>query len=801
MKPAAQRAWMRTAAVALLGAVLGAAGINAWTQHFRYAGLADAGPAPTVSAGPYAGSLSCRECHERFYELWAPSHHGMAMQPVTAAFVAEALTPPAEPMAIGASTYAVDLDQRCMIEASPDGRRVLPIEHAMGGKNLYYFLTPFEGGRLQVMPLAYDVHERAWYGTTASMVRHFEDFADEAVHWTDPMLTFNTSCYNCHVSQLTKNYDPETDTYHTTWREPGINCEACHGPGEEHNRVCRAVPRGTVPREIRLISWNDLTLAQRTDACLPCHTKGAAITPSFSPGDRYFDHYDTVGLEDRDFYPDGRDLGENYTQTHWVMNPCARSGTLDCTHCHTSSGRYRFRTENPNGACLPCHERRVHEAAAHTHHSPPPDGPRCVDCHMPQTTFARMVRSDHSLRPPVPAATLAFNSPNACTICHADDRTAYRAEKVREWHPQGRWQDRILREGALIEAARKGDWARSPEMFAYLLDEASDPLVAASLVWMLDDCPDPGRWEVLQRCRSHPSPLVRARVADVLGSDLGAAANVAALCTALEDDYRLVRIRAVSALAPYPLDSLPGGARDAFRCAEKELLASFRAQPDAWSSHYNLGNYRSERGDLAGALEAYRAAMRLRNDVVPPYVNAAVLASRLGQLPEAIDYLCRAHGVDPVDGSVNFNLGLALAESNDRAGAEQHLRLAVTNKATRAQAAYNLAVLVAERDLDEAVEFCRTAVHTAPDDPRYLYTLAFYLDRAGRTAEAARELAAALPRHPSAFDLWAFLGECYLKAGQPGPARAHFAAMAANTSLPAAARAAARQRLEALPAE
>ena len=32
----------------------------------------------------YSGTQSCRECHEKFYQLWAPSHHGLAMQPFTA---------------------------------------------------------------------------------------------------------------------------------------------------------------------------------------------------------------------------------------------------------------------------------------------------------------------------------------------------------------------------------------------------------------------------------------------------------------------------------------------------------------------------------------------------------------------------------------------------------------------------------------------------------------------------------------------------------------------------------------------
>ncbi|MHC4555652.1 MAG: multiheme c-type cytochrome, partial [Planctomycetota bacterium] len=102
----------------------------------------------------------------------------------------------------------------------------------------YYFLAALEKGHLQTLPVAYDVNKQQWFDTAASGVRHFPDREDEAVHWTDREYTFNTSCYGCHVSQLVKNYDLETDSYNTQWQEPGINCETCHGPAEEHVRVC-----------------------------------------------------------------------------------------------------------------------------------------------------------------------------------------------------------------------------------------------------------------------------------------------------------------------------------------------------------------------------------------------------------------------------------------------------------------------------------------------------------------------------------------------------------------------------------
>ena len=84
----------------------------------------------------------------------------------------------------------------------------------MGGKNVYYFLTPMERGRLQTLPLAYDVQRKEWFDTAASGVRHFPGEADdEPVNWKEWPYTFNTSCYSCHVSQLKTNYDLKTDTY------------------------------------------------------------------------------------------------------------------------------------------------------------------------------------------------------------------------------------------------------------------------------------------------------------------------------------------------------------------------------------------------------------------------------------------------------------------------------------------------------------------------------------------------------------------------------------------------------------
>ena len=177
----------------------------------------------TATNTEYAGSWSCRECHEKFYQLWAPSHHGLAMQPVTPELLAK-LEPQATPITAGDHRYQAFF-QDCLGFVQEQGLQPdqkYPMVQAMGGKNVYYFLTPLDRGRLQVLPVAYDVRQKEWFDTTASMMRHFAEGArTEPVSWRDPLLTFNTSCYSCHVSQLSTNYDVKTDTYHTTWAGAG----------------------------------------------------------------------------------------------------------------------------------------------------------------------------------------------------------------------------------------------------------------------------------------------------------------------------------------------------------------------------------------------------------------------------------------------------------------------------------------------------------------------------------------------------------------------------------------------------
>ncbi len=702
---------------------------------------------PRQADTDFAGSASCRECHEKFYELWSTSHHGLAMQPVNDAFIRSALTPQTNGIVIGKSSFKTDPAATVLIEEGPEGTRSYPILHALGGKNIYYLLTPLEKGRLQVLPLAYDVAKREWFDAGGSMVRHFTDgAADAPLNWRDPQLTFNTACFGCHVSQLTKNYDLKTDTYRTVWREPGINCEACHGPGAEHIRVCKLAPTNQPPKDLKLISMKTMTRVQSDETCATCHAKMRPITTGFIPGDRFFDHYDLVTLENHDFYPDGRDLGENYTYTLWLTSPCVQAGKLDCVHCHTSSGRYRFAGEKTNQSCLPCHQERVEKATEHTHHKAESKGNQCVSCHMPMTTFARMKRSDHSLRPPTPAVTVAYKSPNACNLCHTDKDAQWADGHVRKWRVRD-YQAPVLYRAGLVDAARKRNWERLDEMLAYINDPKSDPVFAVSLLRLLEPCELPRKWPVIRQALAHPHPLLRSAAASLLSGEVSQE-TFGQLLKAAKDDYRLVRVSSAHSLARFPqaLLDLPL-ARPVCEAAFKELEASYLCMPDSWASHYNIGNYYDSRGWPDKALAAYKQSMTLRSDMVPPMVNAAMMQARQGDLNAAVTLLEKAELVDPRHPAVHLNLGMALAEQGRLEGAERHFRTALAADPALAQAAYNLGVLLNRKAVtEEGVDWCRKASELAPQNPSYVYTLAYYLVAQGRKNDAAHVLQAALQR-------------------------------------------------------
>jgi hypothetical protein len=132
-----------------------------------------------------------------------------------------------------------------------------------------------------------------------------------------------------------------------TWAEPGITCEACHGPGSLHVEN----PHGVA-----------LKVERSSAACGECHVRGSVEAVNASGG--FIRHHEQY---------------EELFQSKHVV--------LDCVICHDPhDGVVALRRQDKpttRTTCVNCHyEQGKYQASAAMVAS----GVECIDCHMPRVT-------------------------------------------------------------------------------------------------------------------------------------------------------------------------------------------------------------------------------------------------------------------------------------------------------------------------------------------------------------------------------------------------------------------------------
>jgi len=72
----------------------------------------------------YPGSVSCMECHEKFYNLWRPSYHAQAMMPVDSAFIRKHRLPDSPPILVEGHYFQVEFRDSTMMMFERDGSQL-----------------------------------------------------------------------------------------------------------------------------------------------------------------------------------------------------------------------------------------------------------------------------------------------------------------------------------------------------------------------------------------------------------------------------------------------------------------------------------------------------------------------------------------------------------------------------------------------------------------------------------------------------------------------------------------------------
>jgi len=755
--------------------------------------------APDQTGALYVGSESCAPCHKAAYENWLGSHHKAAMQAARPDTVLGDFSG-ATFQHRGKTWRFFRRGDQFLVEAEgPDGQlQEYEIRYTFGVDPLQQYLVPFAGGRLQCLSVAWDTRKKAWFFLYPGQDVPPADW----LHWTRPGQNWNTMCADCHSTGVRKRYDPERDIFQTTWSEIMVGCEACHGPGSRHKAWADqpAMARPQVDNYDLTTKTSALGNRDLVNLCMPCHSRRAQFADQQAPGGEPLDRYLPVLLQEGVFHPDGQILEEDYEYHSFIQSKMFANG-VKCSDCHDVHRAKRLK--DGNDLCTRCHRSDTYDTEAHHFHKKtvdgkPSAGALCTSCHMPgQYYMVVHYRLDHSIRVPRPDLTETIGTPNACNAagCHADKSVRWAVEKHDVWYGRARKPHY----GTVIAAGRTG----APATWRGLVDLAQDqlrPAIArATALDLLGSAKGADVSGAFERALGDPDPLMRWTAASRLRLD-DAARLVKLLGPLLKDPVTAVRMEAAVRLAEAPVASLSDAQRESQARALDEYIAAQRYMADMPSGPYNLGNAYATQGKDDEAERQYRRALAIDDRFYPARVNLAMLLARAGRQEEAEAQLRSARAEQPASGSIAFNLGLILAERGKTAEAEEALAAALEADPSLAAAAYNLGVIVGERQPAKGAELCRRAAELEPQNPKYAFSYAFFLARAGDRARAAAALEALLTDQPAYVDAYVLLSEVYEGLGRRADAVALLQRASQVSSLPADARAALAARARALAA-
>lgn len=741
---------------------------------------AAAGRAPRLDRGRglagvrYVDESVCHGCHAEAAAAWRPSHHARAMQAATAETVLGDFDDRTHEQD-GSKFRFFRREGGYFVEAEgADGvRRAHAILYTFGVEPLQQYLVAAPEGRLQALGVVWDVARRRWL----DLYPDEQLRPGDAFHWTGRYQTWNAMCASCHSTDLRKAYDPETDSYETTWSVIDVGCQACHGPGARHVAWAKEDERAQDASYGLVVVQPAASARAEIEGCAPCHARRAEIAGDDPHRDRLLDDYLPATLDEGLYFADGQIRDEVYVYGSFLQSRMYAAG-VRCTDCHEPHGLGLRR--NGNALCTSCHapepERSLpglsgalYDAPAHHHHPQDSAGARCVACHMPERTYMLIdPRRDHGFRVPRPDQTAKLGVPNACNACHTEQSAQWAAARVEEWYgPERRREPGFA---PTIHDARLGDPAVTGALAALAAPGAAPDIVRATAVSLV---PRVGgeAWRAVVDALADSDPLVRARAVSAVSS-LPPAQRLPLLVPLLDDDVRAVRVETGRALAAVPSGILEPPEDARLRRAVAEYEAGQRAVADLPTGRMNLALLYTDQGRLDEAERQYRTAIAQAPLFLPPVANLAQLLAARGRRADAEAVLREGVSRMPREGELHYSLGLLLAENGELDQAAVALERAAALLPDRPRVHYNHG-LVLQRlgSRAEAGAALERAARSAPDEPAFARALAIYYVQAGRWREArdeARRWMALAPGDPDARTVLS-RAERALDRSSPGP--------------------------------
>ncbi|MHC1778016.1 MAG: tetratricopeptide repeat protein [Lentimicrobium sp.] len=698
----------------------------------------------------FTGGHACIECHQKEYRLWKGSDHDSAMAVASDTSVRGDFNNATFTHNGKTSKFYKRAGKFYVFTEGPGGAmKEFQVSHTFGIRPLQQYLIPFENGKYQCLPIAWNTITREWFHM-AAMVYTPEDLKpDNWLYWTNQSQNWNSMCAECHSTNLQKNYNPETKSYNTTWVDINVNCESCHGPGSAHIEWARLPEMGR-PQDVNtglLIKTSKVTSRQYVESCAPCHTRRSSLGPNdHSRND--FHSYAIPQLPTRPAYHiDGQILEENYeygsfTQSKMYMKD-VRCG--DCHDPHSLKRKFEG-----NALCTQCHRADEYDTFNHHFHKSkgaagtsftnkrgeklgPGDGNLCRDCHMPGKYYMGVdKRYDHSMRIPRPDLSVQLGTPNACINCHDDKSNEWALQFVDKWYGV----TKKPHYATILAEAADGKAGADSGLLRIINSNLYPEIIRATSIGYLSAYQSTRAQQAMLKALNDPDPLLRyAAVENYSPPD--SATLFRKLVPLLNDPVKSVRIETASRLATFNKAVFNDIQYRAFQSALDEYRLSLEYGADFPSGRYSLGNYYSKLKNDAKAEENFKEALAIDNLFYPARINLGILYYQQGKTDPAATLFRElvAYHPDITDGY------------------------------------YYLALLYAEQNQpQEAIELLETATRLPGNNPRVFYNLGLLYQMNGENDKSESTFLKGLETDPANFDILYALFVFHMNRNNPAKA-------------------------------
>ncbi len=336
----------------------------------------------------YVGGKVCAGCHQDVGSSHNTSRHALALQKTD------------KDKAPILGNFEQGEDVRTIQFPGEDGTRAFTaddVAFAVGaGRYAQAYLMQVEDGYM-VLPAIWNTVDQTWQPYAL------------ANNWPDTAYDWNQSCAGCHVTAFQADQG--------TWKDDGVQCEACHGPGSLH---IQSISSGDM-NQIR----GAIVLSPDSQICGQCHSQGTEpggrpFPLTYRPGETLLDDnvFTLVAPDDPAHWWSTGHAKQKYMQ----FNEWSVSG-------HPDALAVMQQSEFAADACLECHSQDYRWAAQVVDTSEPVTvenaqfGVTCVSCHIVHAVDQPAATNNDNTEATQEAETgssITDDSYGLCVSCHND---------------------------------------------------------------------------------------------------------------------------------------------------------------------------------------------------------------------------------------------------------------------------------------------------------------------------------------------------------------------------------------------